>query len=1100
MFKIFLFVLYLMKVDGSTHWMVTEDGKIQQQLESPFAMKQPHDLVAFMRQERDHDYLKKFKQHLLKEQEEIETNEDKDTDLESRHYRTDRDCRAAGKKLPEFDLFISSVLPLENKDIEIEDYIDIIPVTKLKEPNCSAACNLPYSIHAYDHLEGVQDRDKLEPQKMPGLKSTLSFLEDPVAAATAIHEALEKNSTSWVLYNLASFYWRMKGDPDAAIECIRRALHFSPNHTRDVALVNLANILHKARYTLNASVVMLHALEISDEFAVNYFSLANIYAVLGEYNESIYYYEKTLESQSDFEAAKSRLAAVQCQLKLEEKLEAQHESLQRTLEELQSYKQKHEQYVQKQNRFNALQIPAKVQIDYHMHYEHQRIREGTFNHKCQVRSNKSGSVLVCNLPPPSDTPLPHLDTPQPPTSEGDIIKLLPRKISVDFENERPNNNNNEDDEGYKLPSQVEEKRREIKRTQDDAAPSEQSTKPRSPVYDWTDPSWPPMKSCDEYVNRYPAWDEFHSAYVDPETRGISVRELLTTYIGISEGEMHPLPWKPPRCDKLETLEETQFDSISGIASRNTVQNKQDTHLQAFLLLHVNKGRVWPDDLGQRINTAMRKAIRQQDNDHLWALYNLAGLFWRVNGDNLNAIECLRRCIRRVPVEHLDIPLVSLSNIMYRVGKLSDAVNLLIYALRVNNSEPATYLSMGNALQAQDNITGAVEFYNYAMVLNPQYKDAFHSLLVVKCSHLRSQKQEDNVKKLLQDLNVSPLDSNEEPQTDEPQDDSKEQDASDIENANEVAAGPTQDEPYSHQAKEAGQILQDLVDRKSDANQLLKDTTKAIEDLNNSNGKEAELKMEHAHKLMEKLSKIRNSLDEMVTKAALALSGGVGHRNCEKDKDLVDFSYKADVQLIDGVAFPEADWSKLDESDRSEPLCVLDGMPKYYDLTDVQSIHNPTNVDAIKEEYFIKLLTTISHSTTLEEVARKLSYLLRTQQHTTWETTFLSSYYWRVKGDTKQVITCFMQSLATSGLDYHPVILSSMVDFLAVASQLKDALVMVRHLSELDSSPARHYLVGNIFAANGQYLTAADHYISSTMHGDFKNARIKMRAAVCKVKE
>ena len=54
-----------------------------------------------------------------------------------------------------------------------------------------------------------------------------------------------QNSTSWVLYNLAGFYWRMKGDLNQATECLRRALHFSPEIYKDVALVSLANILHR---------------------------------------------------------------------------------------------------------------------------------------------------------------------------------------------------------------------------------------------------------------------------------------------------------------------------------------------------------------------------------------------------------------------------------------------------------------------------------------------------------------------------------------------------------------------------------------------------------------------------------------------------------------------------------------------------------------------------------------------------------------------------------------------------------------------------------------------------------------------------------------
>lgn len=47
--------------------------------------------------------------------------------------------------------------------------------------------------------------------------------------------------------------------------------------------------------------------------------------------------------------------------------------------------------------------------------------------------------------------------------------------------------------------------------------------------------------------------------------------------------------------------------------------------------------------------------------------------------------------------------------------------------------------MGNALQAQENVTGAVQFYSYALLLYPQYTEAYHSLLVVKCRNLTQQK-------------------------------------------------------------------------------------------------------------------------------------------------------------------------------------------------------------------------------------------------------------------------------------------------------------------------------------------------------------------------
>lgn len=37
-----------------------------------------------------------------------------------------------------------------------------------------------------------------------------------------------KNSSSWVLLNLAAYYWRIKGNALEAVECLRRALYFSP--------------------------------------------------------------------------------------------------------------------------------------------------------------------------------------------------------------------------------------------------------------------------------------------------------------------------------------------------------------------------------------------------------------------------------------------------------------------------------------------------------------------------------------------------------------------------------------------------------------------------------------------------------------------------------------------------------------------------------------------------------------------------------------------------------------------------------------------------------------------------------------------------------
>lgn len=41
---------------------------------------------------------------------------------------------------------------------------------------------------------------------------------------------LRHNSSSWLHYNMASLYWRVRGNAPKAIECSRRALHYAPRY------------------------------------------------------------------------------------------------------------------------------------------------------------------------------------------------------------------------------------------------------------------------------------------------------------------------------------------------------------------------------------------------------------------------------------------------------------------------------------------------------------------------------------------------------------------------------------------------------------------------------------------------------------------------------------------------------------------------------------------------------------------------------------------------------------------------------------------------------------------------------------------------------
>lgn len=123
---------------ASTHWVVTDEGKIQanvsqpapeivvnirtltrfhtgrvflSQVNSVFDLKRPHDLVALLKQEERLATLDQLKEELVsKGTLESMDRWQQDVSLESSLFENDEDCLAAGGPLSEFDLFASTMV------------------------------------------------------------------------------------------------------------------------------------------------------------------------------------------------------------------------------------------------------------------------------------------------------------------------------------------------------------------------------------------------------------------------------------------------------------------------------------------------------------------------------------------------------------------------------------------------------------------------------------------------------------------------------------------------------------------------------------------------------------------------------------------------------------------------------------------------------------------------------------------------------------------------------------------------------------------------------------------------------------------------------
>ncbi|XP_030621782.1 tetratricopeptide repeat protein 17 [Chanos chanos] len=704
---VLLCVLLVKPVHATTHWVVTEDGKIQQQVDSPLNLKHPHDLVLFMQQETRVNNLRKLEKQLVAQKIHIEENEDRDTGLEQRHYKEDADCVTAKVPLGDLDLYDGTFISLESKGLNPEDYVDSTsPLPPdLEKPDCAKILDLPYSIHAFQHLRGVQER--------ANLTSPLLSKDDPVCASLShklgrnidevghrIHQALLRNSSSWVLYNLASFYWRVKNEPRRAVDCVVRALHFSPRQHKDVALVNMANILHRAHFSADAAILAHAALDMTTDLLTSHYTLGNIYAMLGEYNHSVLCYEQALQVQPVFEQALRRKHAVLCQQKLEQRLEAQHRSLQRTLNELKEYQKQHDHYLRQQEELEKHKLIQEEQILRNIIHETQMAKEAQRGNHQMCNLGQQQCSLFC----PFDLPVRY--------HRGELFEnvhyiqfgeevsvassvALVSELSV-----------NESRSPQLYPS-----------VSGGEVPGEHWGKEMSSAADIQAVLWPRRSDCTQRFPTVPPAHQLPTFYLSPEVHGFGAQSLLY------ENRSPPVSPEPPRCDS--EVQPPPGEPLASVAWALDAKGLPDSN--AKQILQSRSGGWSLDQTGAMIAHAMEKKSAP-----LWLVQNEAGLYWRAKGNGTQALWCLRRAIRSAPPQYRDIPLVNTANLLLHYGLSNEAQQLLKEALDLNESEPHILLSMVSVHLSQGNVTGALALFRHALSLSASCDQCYTSLPLLRC--------------------------------------------------------------------------------------------------------------------------------------------------------------------------------------------------------------------------------------------------------------------------------------------------------------------------------------------------------------------------------
>ncbi|XP_034824993.1 tetratricopeptide repeat protein 17 isoform X1 [Maniola hyperantus] len=714
-------VMLFNKVESSTHWMVTESGLIQPRLDSPFDMARPYDLLAFLNQEKRWDDIFAIYDDLVKQQTIIDRlwfDVGKFTDI-GRQIAQDEDCVRAGN-INTID-WHAALLEDGSKKIPEEEFLFPNPYygPNTDMPDCKRMSSLTFSMFVFEHLESMIQRDNLTANPefvLPELLSPIMTLEQFGHWVTGV---LRLNTTSWLHYHMASLFWRIRGNAPKALECSRRAVLYAPREYKDIALGSLGMVLHRSGKTNDAIIVLSAAIDHDRTNYVSHFAIANAYTVIGEFNTSLKYYDETLTLNPRMELASKHKFGVLCHANLAVRIKAIRETLNKLRDELNEYNQKEAVWPKVQAEFlktlkNGEEFEYKnVEKNYERMADITGINMREF--KNQVDKNSLIKYFI-DGPLYNDEKLGKQGV-----SAIDTIYSLERLIRHVNKNPHIGDNNFQTEQPANVKFDKETRTITLEPNIAKQPTREEKTESRpgtekKPVTNDEDISefetgiymyppsmqinrnledfdkevdWPSNKLCKETAPDFPPNVEaIFPVFMPFENKGVRMKSLLTEKIGVPLSEEYELPWHPPTCpqDKEATVLTQKKSSKQQIVTEVV----QTGYLRQKLLEYVSDGNIesashmQDAEIGQRIHVVMKKKLAPK-----WMLLTLSSLYWRVRGNNANALHCLLTAGRWVQQTYRDVVLVSLASVYLEMGYFDEALAAAEEAFKLSLYEPGT---------------------------------------------------------------------------------------------------------------------------------------------------------------------------------------------------------------------------------------------------------------------------------------------------------------------------------------------------------------------------------------------------------------------------
>ncbi|XP_014469374.1 PREDICTED: tetratricopeptide repeat protein 17 isoform X2 [Dinoponera quadriceps] len=1091
----------ILEISATKHWIVTENGKIQPQHDSVFDMRRPYDLLAFLEQEKRRETANAIYKRISRKEVSID-NQFADlgvADTESANL----DCFLWDKSLADIDVHASIMIDLKHRDgISKKDYMLYNKGAngKQTEPNCEKTFPLEFSVFTFDHLKAMQNRQNLTQREEPSLMKYLPPNTDLYQFGDQLAHSLSRNRTSWIYLNLASLYWRIKGNAYNALECSRRAIERAPKQYRDIPLLTTAGIFHAARYSGEAAIVLHTAIDYNPLESYHHLALGHIYTSLGDFDRSAACYDNCLKLAPETAEARQMKYAILCHRLLETTLLR----LRDVLSEIHSYHDWKEEW---------------LKLYEHMLWE-QNVKSTTREIKLAFAREQNLDLLAVNPIEKSinhhlgdNVILSYMDLGDRKKVAENMLQHVHLSLHILKNLQQPVKERNHIAQDMLMELNVEH-------THAFAAPT------KSPKYhnveikkgneDFEADHWPRISDCDGSMLMFGDGKQYLPVYLSPENKGYAIHLFVNELIDIEPGKKHPLPWHPPLCQAPGSFDERYM--TRALLDATARQHTPDASLNPFLHSLVQSAD--SAEIGQRILTAIEAKIAP------WVLSVLASLHWRTVGKPRFALDCLQLALDGVPEEFRDVPLVSIASIHHKVGSIDDALRITREALRVNVAEPMTNLLFGILLNVKGNHTGAMHYLKQALRVDLHLYDgkALMMLKTLACrekfdvitgDHAGCEKRGINLRKrsvslptvLLTKYNLQASDA---PSTRQRQ----------VKNCK---------RPHCRKPEVTGTNCW------SERRLELADNLPRYKRENTRQGLIQSLLLPNSatelHEPRVDAGKVPNSVFRMnlltnqyeVARANnfyTFLPKDTPHSYADwpfgKMSDNQKESYYPSKDECDELK--HEDWAASlfvfhkfirrnvtiedeleslgDDVPALQPTCDK-GSSEMSRITEVvqfsQSLRRKAELDVA--EWL--MMITGTQTDTLQGLGTKIAFALR-KHYASWTLAIAASFYWRVAGDSRKALDCVWQGLENTPKDTQDILLLSLASLLSSQNYFHEALEVAQiALSIGPDFIVNHYVLANLHAALGDFETAASFYRSSLeLDPNFEPAITRLQVILC----